>query len=288
MNSGRKHLAGIITSLVLAAFVSLPSASLATPARVDGSGGNLRNPGIMPPGGQAFGKSYGEWAVLYWQWAIRIPATNNPMLDVTGEFAAVGQSGPLWFLAGTTGFSAERHVTIPAGKALFFAVHPWIFGAGAFDCDPSVPGVDCDVPTLQAAAALAANAASVLEASIDGVPVNGLRSYRGISPGSFSMTLPEPSLFGLPGGFYDPQVADGYFLLLAPLSVGSHTITSNVVSPVNGGFFYTQVDHITVVPAGDHVTEPTTTEFWNTAGTAVTSAPAAKRTSWGQVKSIYR
>src|SRR5262245_66409906 len=44
----------------------------------------------------------------------------NPDLDSAGEFGAVDQSGPVWFLTGTFGGSAERTLTVPAGKALFF------------------------------------------------------------------------------------------------------------------------------------------------------------------------
>ena len=46
----------------------------------------------------------------------------NPLLDQTGQNAALGQSGEVWFLAGTTGGSAERTVTVPPGKALFFPI----------------------------------------------------------------------------------------------------------------------------------------------------------------------
>src|ERR1051325_2933921 len=99
------------------------------------------NPGILPPGSSAYGHSYGEWAALWWQWVLAIPADENPLTDTTGEFCDVGQAGPVWFLAGTFGSSVERSCTIPAGKAIFVPVHNWIFGSAAFDCDPTVPGV---------------------------------------------------------------------------------------------------------------------------------------------------
>jgi len=52
----------------------------------------------------------------------------NPLLDQTGANAAIGQSGPVWFLAGTTGGTAERAITVPAGKSLFFPLvnNVWI------------------------------------------------------------------------------------------------------------------------------------------------------------------
>jgi len=43
-------------------------------------------------------------------------------LDPTGEFCHVGQSGPVFFLAGNFGGTTVRHCTVPAGKALFFPI----------------------------------------------------------------------------------------------------------------------------------------------------------------------
>lgn len=74
-----------------------------------------------------------------------------------------------------------------------------------------------------------------LRASVDGVPISGLdpntTSFRacaapvtGCVPRWFSLTFPADNLFGLPPGTYKPAVQDGYYLLLAPLSPGLHTI----------------------------------------------------------------
>src|SRR5207245_9988230 len=98
----------------------------------------------------------------------------------------------------------------------------WIFGSCAGDCEPSHPGVACDVPTFQAAAAAAATAVQTMDVSIDGKAVAQIRNYRAVSPGGFSVTLPEGNVvegFGLPTprGPYATQVADGYWLMLMPL-----------------------------------------------------------------------
>lgn len=225
---------------------------LTTVAPIWAGQGNLGNAGVLPPQSHAFGKSSGEWTVAWWQWALSIPAANNPLLDTTGAFASVGQMGPVWFLAGTFGNSAERSLVIPAGKGIFMPVHPWIFGSCAGDCNPSNPGVQCHVPTLRTAAATAATSATTLEVSIDGVPVNEVGRYRALSPDSFSVTLPDANvlqLFGLPtpAGEYAPQVSDGYWLMLKPLDVGNHTIRVHVV---NSAFGVDSVvtSHITVTP----------------------------------------
>ena len=182
----------------------------------------------------------------------------------------------------------ERNITIPSGKGLFFAVQPWIFGAGTFDCEPTVPGVPCDLPTLHAAAATATDESSVVETSIDGVPVSDARSYRAADEGSFTITVPADNVIGIPAGTYGPQVTDGYWLLLAPLSPGSHTITAHVVTSANGGFEYTITDHISVVASHGVTAQTSTTEFWKSAGADVATAPATRHSTWGSVKAIYR
>src|SRR5262245_30634095 len=127
------------------------------------------NPGIAPIAAKPYGKTYGQWAVAYWQWAMSIPIATSPWAnDPTGAFAAIGQQGPVWFLGGSLGDSFTRSVTIPSNKAIFLPVHPWIFGATVFDCAPSVPEVSCDVPSLRAAAATAAQSVDIIEVAIDG------------------------------------------------------------------------------------------------------------------------
>jgi hypothetical protein len=66
-----------------------------------------------------FAKLSAEWL----QWALSIPASVNPQTDPTGDFAAVGQRGPIWFLAGKFGGGiATRSCSVPQGTALFFPV----------------------------------------------------------------------------------------------------------------------------------------------------------------------
>jgi hypothetical protein len=60
-----------------------------------------------------------------------------------------------------------------------------------------------------------------LSFEIDGVPVQNLASYRVVSP-QFSFTAPDPNILLVPGGA-GTAVADGYYMMLAPLSKGVHT-----------------------------------------------------------------
>ena len=229
--------------------VALITVSLAmgTPAPLAPAGGT-----VLPVNSKVQGKTYAQWAAAYWQWAFSIPADTNPLTDTTGEFAAEGQSGSVWFVAGTFGDSQERSIVVPAGKKLFMPVFQSIFGSGVFDCEPTVPGVFCDVPTLQAtAAANIGLPGEVLEVLIDGVAVQDVSGYRAASVEPFSITYPDNSLVGVAAGTYFPQVEDGYWLMLTPMTPGQHTIEIHVFMPDTPSFGtvdFTLLDHVTVQP----------------------------------------
>src|SRR5437867_4081233 len=79
------------------------------------------NPEILLVDSQPFGLSYGEWSARWWQWALCIPRTSSPLLDENGEDCAVGQSGPVFFLAGAfTATPITRACTVPFGKSIVF------------------------------------------------------------------------------------------------------------------------------------------------------------------------
>src|SRR5437762_9689716 len=61
------------------------------------------NPGVIPPHARAYGLSYAEWGAQWWRWAYSFPADQFPPLQ-SGELdCGLGQSGSVWFLAGTVG-----------------------------------------------------------------------------------------------------------------------------------------------------------------------------------------
>ena len=187
-------------------------------------GGGNPNPAVLPLNSHSHGNTYGEWSARWWQWLLSIPEAANPNLDTTGANCAEGQVGQVWFLAGSFDSTpVTRDCTIPTGRALFFPILNTVFGAGVGDCEPSNPGVPCDVNALRALAAAPLDNPITLEASIDGVELKDLINYRVQSP-VFSLTFPAGAVFGLPSGTFTPQVSDGYWLMLAPLSAGTHTI----------------------------------------------------------------
>jgi hypothetical protein len=194
----------------------------------------LGNPEVVQPNSNEFGNTYGEWSGRWSQWLLSIPEATNPAVDATGANCAEGQSGQVWFLAGTFGGPAvTRSCTIPGGKDLLFPIITGVFGEGVGDCTGPL---DCDPTALRAAAAKNADNPVSLEATIDYVRVKNLGQYRVTSP-VFNAFFPPSSINGTSAGTHGPLVSDGYWLLLSPLSPGAHTIhfkgVFNVLS--NGG-----------------------------------------------------
>jgi hypothetical protein len=211
----------VLLATLLLSFAVVPTTAQAQPGSATVQARFNEHPSVLPPQLDPFGKSYGEWGAEWWQWALAQPAAINPLLDSTGEFASVGQSGPVWFLAGTFGGAAERTCTVPVGKALFFPIVNTVLGAGVWDCEPTAPGVVCDVRTLKAKAKANIDKVTLHQVEVDGVP---LQNYRAASPRPFSITIPDGNVLGLAPGTYAPQVCDGYWLMLAPLRPGHHTV----------------------------------------------------------------
>jgi hypothetical protein len=176
---------------------------------------------VVPTSSSEFGNPYGEWSARWWQWILSIPEAKNPGFDTKGTNCAEGQTGQVWFLAGTFVEGAvTRSCTIPAGKDLFFPILNAIFGQGVGDC--TGPG-DCDPTALRKSAAARVDNPQLLEITIDSVGVINVDRYRVTSP-VFSAFFPQGAIFGLDPGTHSPLVSDGYWLLVKPLSQGQHTI----------------------------------------------------------------
>lgn len=223
---------------------------------VRADGGNDNNPRIFHPHSHPHGKTYSEWSKAWWTWAGSIAAANHPVLDETGQDAGFNQSGKVFFLAGNFGGTSIRTVAVPAGKALFFPILNQIYLG--FPCDDrNLPGCELDQALEEAndvAGLLSFITPSMdgatLACEIDGIPVRNLAAYRPESSILYSVTLVDDNIFGLPGGPYHPCVDTGYYLMLAPLSVGSHTIHFAGANADNS-FSVDVTYHLTVKAARD-------------------------------------
>jgi hypothetical protein len=217
------------TSLVISFIAAL---ALAIPVH-GAQAASTSTPGIVAPdtAQTVTGNTYGGWSAAWWRYVLSQPVPSNPLLDKTGTMCRVGQSSPVFFLVGSLGSDpVTRTCTVPAGKALFLP----LINTG----DVHTPGDTTPTDQLlwNEMEVTRGFSISTLHASIDGVPVSNLNPattpYRTCagpvsqcSAPAFSLFLPADNLFGLPAGTYSPAVADGFYLLLAPLTPGHHTIT---------------------------------------------------------------
>jgi hypothetical protein len=183
------------------------------------------NPGVIPNQGLKYGRLAAEW----WQWAMSFPAASVPFFNTGGPVdIGAGQSGNVWFLAGAnSGLASPRTGVVPTGTQLFF---PMANLLNDYPCPPSFnfepdPGESLE-HFLQRTGNLFMPALSDLFAEVDGAPLRDLTLYRTTSP-MFTFTGDpalastfDPCITGTP----QSGVGVGYWLLLAPLPPGQHTI----------------------------------------------------------------
>jgi hypothetical protein len=240
------HLKWILCGVLLAGGLSIgPTSQIA-------KGSGNPNPGVIPPHARAHGLSYAEWGVQWWRWAYSFPLAEFPPSQ-SGELDCdLGQSGSVWFLAGTVGQGpVMRSCTIPAGKPLFFPIVSYL---NDYPCpDPNFqppPGQTLEQFLTEGAQAVI-NLVTQLEVVVDGQALNDLFSYRATSR-LFTFTA-DPSLVAFDScvtGTPQVGVTDGYWILMNPLPPGAHTVFFRAVIDFGGGnTFEVQVTYnLTIAP----------------------------------------
>lgn len=154
-----------------------------------------------------------------------MPASENPLLDATGEQCLTAQRGPVWFLAGGTQLmgGTTRHCAVPEGTALFLP----IFTVEKDNIGVALPRTETALRDL---ARSDLDGATAVRIEVDGVAIQHVQLFRFTSP-VFSITLPQQNLLqatgksaAVPGTIF-PVVAEGFYVMLKPLPVGEHTIS---------------------------------------------------------------
>jgi hypothetical protein len=208
----------------LAAFLALMAIGTARSASSNHDGSchpTAADPCVFSPDANPYGKSYGDWAADWWQWALAQPGESNPLNDATGEFCKEGQFGKVFFLAGSlNGTAVNRTCEVPAGNALLFPV----VNAAYISLKSDSPQQQT-LEFLRTQASSGVAGASSLTTTIDGVSVPDImQQYREKST-PFSKVLPEGNILGIPQLFsLGLGVDEGWYLVVKPLAAGSHTI----------------------------------------------------------------
>jgi hypothetical protein len=197
---------------------------------------------IADPATAHYGKTYAEWASEWWKWVYGATWTANPLNDTTGANCRTGQdpavdggvSREVFFLGGTFGGDATRACTIPAGKALFVPLYNYL----ADNCGVALAD-QMTTPELQSYITTNLDATSALALEVDGVSVGAtvasFADYR-TDIAQFTYSVPvDDNLYTQWGmtfsGTCDPSFQAGYYVMLEPLSAGTHTIHFHAGAP---------------------------------------------------------
>jgi len=242
-----------ITIAVLIALLAMPTVLYAQASPQDDDHGVS----IVPRNEQYAGLTYPEWAAREYQWLTLLPSTHHPFFDTTD--CSAGQMGPVWFIGGkvcTLGQpcnlqGVKRTCKIPAGKALFVGVS-------------GIEDSFIEEPVGKTEAELRAYCKSIMDlitnivVTIDSRPVQHPEKYRLCNSGPtctplqsplFTYTLAptdnpwaatgtylhgDPNQGPVPDGSTTEGVADGYQVIIEPLSPGWHTIFFSGELPAYG------------------------------------------------------
>jgi hypothetical protein len=174
-----------------------------------------------PPDAVVAGATLAEWTARSAQWFLSFPPDASPFTDPTGERCTYGQHGPVFFLeAVPPEVGRPRQCTIPAGVSVLVP----IVGVGCSTVEPP-PFFGRDEAELRACTAGhidSIDPAATPTLAVDGTSVPDVGRYR-VQTAPFRVALPPDNFLGVP-----PTVAtavfEGYFVLLAPLAPGTHTV----------------------------------------------------------------
>lgn len=198
----------------------------------------FNNQVMYQPDEKPFGKSWSEWTIEWWKWLLSIPKPDNPAEHKAHKSIGRSQKNhDVLFLAGTTGGSAERDITIPSRKAVLLGIINFTTSFA------EEPGLKTDSDLISRAKSDIDDIVNK-EAIIDGENVKNLDSYRISSP-PFDLTLPDNNLFGAPSG-PTRGISDGYWIFLKPLPPGKHEIYA-AGSCSSGKTSITCTYHLTVI-----------------------------------------
>lgn len=187
---------------------------------------------VLPPSQDVGGISQNEWSARWWTQVITSPASALPIIDTTGAVGARGDeagSGVFFLYGSSSPAPVTRSVAVPEGRRLFFPI------INAFADNTPYVGQPPTTFTEQELLDLVTSQQVTSQfLTIDGVPVANLFQQRQTRAFSYTVTNPDNFItligadptFGT--GMYpstvSPVVSDGYWVMLDPLPVGTHTL----------------------------------------------------------------
>jgi hypothetical protein len=169
---------------------------------------------LIAPTKPVAGVSQEEWSKRWWRWALSFDDDDSPVTDPDGSRCAAGQSGPVWFLAGSYGTARTiRSCHVPAGRTLFFPL------VNALAMEPDDADESCASLKRRAARQTPASSALVLE--VNGRRFHGLDAHRQATRRCFHVVDGDDTL----------AAGNGFYVALGPLRRGRYTLNFGGILP---------------------------------------------------------
>lgn len=163
---------------------------------------------VIPPHSIVEGASIGEWGNRFWIWLFSAPKNANPAADETGAFCHIGQSGSVWFLAGSyEPYPVLRECNIPEGKYLYVPLYIGLVRPSGLN-----PNKDCLYS--QKKVALGVDAVTGPYFILNGIEQQNIKNHREASANCF-----DASGYG-----ENISAADAYAVMLKPLPKGRYVL----------------------------------------------------------------
>ena len=196
-------------ALVLVAFVISPAVAQTDVA--------------VPPAESVANTSQADWSRAWWQWAGSFDRAESPVADRTGINCHLKQAGSVWFLAGTYGTQRTvRTCKVPRDKYLFFPLINYVVMPTP---QTASCGAACCEPFAQTAKSIT-DEPSNLVLELNGRRIDDLARFRQATTECFDMgALAEPKYRVF------PSAANGYYVMLRPLSPGKHVLNFGGMLP---------------------------------------------------------
>lgn len=199
------------------------------------------NPSVLPPASRVHGLSYGEWLARWWKFTLMIPAPQNPL--TSGKKCIIEISGNVGLVIANPKLKEPISCETPVGMMLFIE----ILGVECSDVEETpFYGENEEALRICAQAFIPQD----LSATIDGVEVEDLRKYIFLSP-VYQFTAPDNNILAVPNGTVGRSIGYGAYLMLAPLSIGKHTIHLKGTYP-DLEYMAEKTFHLTVVSRVNH------------------------------------
>lgn len=218
---------------------------------------------VLAPNASVEGRTIGQWTENWIQWAVAQPSPGDAFSDPTGAAAGQLQSSPVFHVAGIAGtmnnIPQTRSFTVPWNSYILVPLlNSW--------CATSMDG-----PGYKACAESAIPLVTSLHAVIDGVEVPDLFSHLENTSDPFSFVAAANNIFGFPAGPSGDAYGTGYYIMLAPIGLGSHVISFGG-NFADGSFIVDVTANITGVP------EPATLSILGVALMGLAAAARRKST----------